>query len=323
MTDARTGTAAHPRLLSFAIGALAAVVGLLPWLVRGGTMPLQNLWATRTMPDDMPFVLLPISQYYAIELFSVLLLGGVFAGIALRILRRHRALTAWAAALGVGLVHLVAVVQSFTVLAAGLGLDYGGGARALLYFAGMLGGGIAGMLLAQLALWMTTQASIGVVSLGVALAAVPFAVWIREWVIAVTSEVTPPMFLPDLLRWLPAVTVGAALVWCGVRPAWRLIAWAASLLALWVVPGLFTAIQVGLGMRVLQGDVAEMAAAGAQIFPVILAESWMPALVALMIAAIGTTVRAVVERERTSREDQDANGAASEADGDRQPALES
>lgn len=291
--------APHPRLLlSFLVGIAGAVAGLLPWLLGGGRLPLQNLWAVATMPEDMPFVLLPISQYHVTLLFSLVLLGGVFAGVALHFVRRRREAALWPAALGVAAVHLIALLQSFIVLAAGLDLFRDG--RAVLYVVGMLGGTVIAALLAQLGLWMTLRGSAGVAALGVALAAVPFTTWVARWFLAVTGDAFAPPFLSTITPWLPAVVVGAALVWCGIRPMGRLAVWFVSLLALWMVPALFTAIQYGLGMRVLQGDLVEMAAASAQLFPLVLAEVWRPVLGALVIAVVGTIVRLVVERDRRS-----------------------
>lgn len=43
------------------VGALVAVVGLLPWIVTGMRLPLQNRWAAETLPGDMPVALLPFN----------------------------------------------------------------------------------------------------------------------------------------------------------------------------------------------------------------------------------------------------------------------
>lgn len=290
---------ARSRILPFAIGIGGGVLGILPWVIGGGTLPLQNLWASETLPQEMPFVLLPLSQYLAMLLFSLVLLGGVFAGVAVHVVARRRAVAVWPAVLGVALVHLIAVVQSFSVLAGGLGLGRGGDSRAGLYFTGILGGVIVAALFAQLGFWMTSRRSVGTAALGVALAAVPFGSWVGRWFVAFTGEVFPPVFLLDLLRWVPAIVVGTALVWCGVRPAQRIAVWVGALLALWVVPALFAAIQYGLGMRVLGGDIAEMAQVSVQLFPMVLAEVWLPVVVALAIGVVGTAVRMVVERDRS------------------------
>lgn len=91
---------------------------LFPSWVGGGRLPLQNLWHAQTMPEDMPFALLPLSQYYAINIFVMLLLGGVIAGLVVRVVRRSRMLRTGSAALGVLLVHLIVTVQAFAVLGA-------------------------------------------------------------------------------------------------------------------------------------------------------------------------------------------------------------
>lgn len=275
------------RWLPFAIGAGGGVLGLVPWLASGATLPLQNLWATRTMPDDMPFVLLPVNQYYAIQLFSLLLLGGVFAGIAVHLARSRRPMATWPAALGLGVVHAIAIGQSFAVVGGGLR----SGSDATLYLVGMLAGALVGALLAQLGFWMGSRRSSGAASCAVGLAAVPFGTWCAQFVVAFTGEVFPPPFLPLVVTWLPAIVVIGALVWCGARPLRRVAVWVVSLLALWVLPALFTAIQGGLGMRVLQGDLGEMARVAGGLFSVVIGETWPPAVAALAIALVGIAAR--------------------------------
>ncbi|UYO96908.1 hypothetical protein OED01_15095 [Microbacterium sp. M28] len=311
MTDANPASrATSSRLLPFAIGVAGAVLGLLPWAVAG-TLPLQNLWATEVMPEAMPFVLLPLSQYSATMLFSLVLLGGVFAGLAVRVTRRRRAMVLWPAALGVAVVHVIAAAQSFLVLAEGLGILRGSaGAREVLYFGGLLGGTIAAALLAQLGLWMTARPSVAVASLAIALAAVPFATWVARWFGAFAGPMGPPPVISMVGHWLPGVVVGGALVWCGVRPAGRLVVWVVALLSVWVVPALFTAIGYGLGMRVLQGNPVEMAEAAAQVFPLALAEVWWPAVLAAAIAVVGTVVRAGWATRATPADTSGADAAA-------------
>lgn len=295
-----TVTPPRPRWLSFVVGVGGGILGLLPWLVGGGRMPLQNLWAVETMPESMPFVLLPVSQYLTLLLFSLVVIGGVFAGLAVHAIRRRARMAAWPGALGLLLVQVVATVQSFSVLHGGLGLNGGGDTRALVYFAGMLGGTIVTMLIAQVAFWMTAARSAGVASLGVALAAVPFANWAMRWVVAIAGgDAFVPMWATTVGRWIPAVVVGLALVWCGVCPLWRLIVWAVALLALWIVPALYTAFSYGLGMRVLDGNVPEMLEAAAQVFPMALGIEWLPVVVAAAIGVVGVVGRMLVGRGRS------------------------
>lgn len=297
MTVDTASDAATPpaRLLPFLIGVGGGILGLLPWILGGARLPLQNLWVLPTMPDAMPLVLLPVSQYYVIVLFSIVLLGGAFAGLALRIVARRRALAVWPAAVGVLAVHVLAIVESFGLAASGLALT--SDTRAVIYIVGLLGGAIAATLLAQLAFWMTSHRSVGIAAFGVALAAVPFGEWIGRWFLAFTGEVFPPVFLPAVVQWVPAIVVGLALAWCGVRPAWRLIVWVVSLLALWLLPSVMMSILYALGYRLILGNFAEMAAAGVGIFPALLAEDGvLPVIVALVIAVVGTVVRMLVGR---------------------------
>ena len=285
MTDASVSgsTKPRPRILSFAIGVAGGILGLLPWVV--------GVW---TLPDEVPFVVLPISQKQAILLFSLVVLGGVFAGVAVHFLRRRREIAGWPAALGVALVHLTAVALSFSPLADELRIGSSGDEKDLIYFAGMLAGTIAAVLAAQVGFHMTSSPSAGVVSVGVALAAVPFATWVGRCFVAFAGEGSPPTYLPTLLLWLPAVIVGVALVWCGVRPVWRrIVAWVMSLLALWLVSALFLVIEYAFGIREL--PVGATAREPARVLAMVLEETWFPVVVAFVIGLVGTAVRMLIE----------------------------
>lgn len=279
--------------LSLAVGIVASVVMLFPAWVGGSRLPLQNLWQTETLPDDMPFALLPVSQYSALRIFGMLLIGGVVAGLVTHLLSRRRRMRPWAVGLGVLLVHVMVTVQSFVTLAGGLDMS---GGREVLYFGGMLGGVVTGILLAQLGLWLTSRRSVTPVALGIVLAAVPFVSWITTAISAFTTYAGYPMWAGEILRWLPAVIVGLTLVWAGVRPGGRLVVWVVGVGAVWVLPAVFTALGYVLGSRVLQGDLGDMADAATQVFPLALAVLWQPAIVALVIAVIGTGARMLWSR---------------------------
>ncbi|MEV7632905.1 hypothetical protein AB0N64_10895 [Microbacterium sp. NPDC089318] len=286
-TDVDISAASRPAWISLIVGIAASVVMLFPSWVGGGRLPLQNLWHEQTMSEDMPFSLLPLSQYYALSIFVMLLLGGVVAGLVVRMLRAR----AWPAALGVLLVHLIVTVQSFAVLANGFGLaDGSAGPREMLYFGGMLGGVLAGMLLAQLGCWMASRPAVPLPALAVALSAVPARTWLGYTIASFDPIYGYPPEVGKVLRWVPAVIVAAALIWCEVRPLSRLVVWVVGLLALWVLPAVFTALSYALGMRVLDGDVGEMAQAAAQVFPMALGVEVWPVVVALVIAVVGTGV---------------------------------
>ena len=104
-----------------AIGAAAAIVGLLPWLATGMRLPLQNLWAAATLPEAMPIVLLPFSQYWLSNLFGLIATGSVVAGIVARALRPRLSRAGFALLFaGVLLVQIAATVQSAVVVRNGL-----------------------------------------------------------------------------------------------------------------------------------------------------------------------------------------------------------
>lgn len=90
-----------------------------PWLVTGMRLPLQNLWAVETLPDDMPRVLLPFSQYAVAQVLSLLVVGYGLAGIVGRALGTRLPRGAvFAVGAGTLAVHLVATLQAGRTVAA-------------------------------------------------------------------------------------------------------------------------------------------------------------------------------------------------------------
>jgi hypothetical protein len=138
---------------------------------------------------------------------------------------------------------------------------------------------------------MASRRSVMLLALAVALAAVPVGSWIGVLIASFNPIYGYPPVVGTMLRWLPAVIVAAALIWAGVRPLARLVVWVVGLLALWMLPAVFTAIGYGLGMRVLDGNLREMALAAGQVFPLALAETTLPVVVALVLGVVGTVVR--------------------------------
>ncbi|UJP09355.1 hypothetical protein L2X99_13050 [Microbacterium sp. KUDC0406] len=280
-------------LAGTALGVVGVAAGIAPWIAAGGILPVQNLWRTEVQKFQMPFSLLPVSQYYATSMFVLIVMGGVFAGLARHILARTWA--AWPIALGVLIGHAVAVTQSFIADARGLNLD---DTRSWWYLGGLLFGAIVAVGFAQVGYWLISRPSSGPAALGIALAAVPFAAWIGMWVQLLSGPMGIPQGVLLVLRWLPALVVGLALAWCGGWPPARLIVWVIGLSALWIVPPAFTAIQYALGSRVLAGDLGEMAEAGMQVFPAALAIGWMPVVVAAVIGVVGAALSAIIRRQR-------------------------
>lgn len=289
--------------IGVSIGLVAAFLGLGPWLVTGARLPLQNLWASEALPQDMPFVLLPISQYETTTILALLVTGAALAGFGQRWWGSAVGARTWAVALGVGLVQVLALTQSLVEVARGLGLTDPGafGApdpRAALYLAGMLGGCVAALALGLAVCALAAHPPRAAAAIAAGLVAVPVAAWVSQWLVALT-EPRVPMAAGMVQRWLPALVVGVALGLLGCATAQRALIWLLDLVLLLVVPASLTAVSYGLGMRVLNGDLVEMAAAAAQLFPLVVRVSVPPALLGLAIAVVLTLIRTTVGRNRT------------------------
>ena len=249
--------------VALAIGLAAGLVGLAPWLITGARPPLQNLWGTLVTPAQMPLALLPLNQYESTTLVALIVTGGAAAGFAVRCWSPARLLLAtWCAAGAVAAVQVAAATQAFTVLGGGLAP----GQLSSLYLAGMLAGVAAAMAAGLVSLLLLAARSTALAALGVGLVAVPAVSWLAAGVGAVAGVGSVPVVLNMLWHWLPAVLVGAALAWCGLRPRIRALVWLADLGLLWGVPAIFSAVSSTLGTRVLAGDLPAMAALGKQVF---------------------------------------------------------
>lgn len=291
-------TRGHDASRAWLIGLLAAVLGLSPWWITGGRLPLQNLWATQVWPDQMPLVLLPLSQYQLTTIVALLTVGGAAAGLSIRIWSpARRRLVTWCAVGGVLIVQLIATVQSFAVLHAGLEP----GTMSSLYFGGLLAGAIGSMIAALIALALIASSSTVKATIGFGLMAVPLTSWAVQWAVGVMGYINVPTAVPTIARWVPAILVGCSLAWCGLRPAKRLVAWVLNLAFLWVIPALFTSVQYVLGTRVAAGDLPEMLLMSKQILTATLGPDGgaLPIiLVAVAIGLLGVGARAIASRRR-------------------------
>ncbi|MET3932735.1 hypothetical protein [Arthrobacter sp. OAP107] len=285
-------------VLGWLLGILAGLLGLAPWLITGAQLPLQNLWGTEVLPDRMPVSLLPLSQYELTTLVALLTTGGAAAGLAVRIWNPvRRRLTAWCAASGALAVQFTAAVQSFTVLEGGLADETMAG----IYFAGLLAGVIACIAAGLAAFLLLVSRRRALVALGAGLMAVPATSWAVEWVVGFVGHINVPTAVPTVARWIPALIVGCALAWCGLRPARRALVWLADLSLLWVVPALFTSVSYVLGTRVLAGDLQEMLLMSRQILAATLGPDGgaLPTvLLALTVGLAGLGIRALAARRR-------------------------
>lgn len=271
------------------IGVAAALLVLLPWVVTGMRLPLQNLWGDTTAPADMPVAFLPLNQYFLTTVVALIVTAWGAAGFALRRARarlpRRAAVLAGA---GVLTVQAVAAGQSLLVVAGGL--DDRRASTAYLAALVVLVG--CSLLLGALVLALLSARSRAAVLLGASLFALVVPWWIT---FALSPSGIPDPALSTVLstvtRWLPAIGTGLAIGWGVGLTVGRLIASAVSLLLLWTVPALVTALTSAVGSRVLLPHPLELLDQFQRVFR---AASTMPELVLPPLALALVLALAVV-----------------------------
>jgi hypothetical protein len=277
------------------IGVAAAIAGLLPWLVTGMRLPLQNLWATQPLPDRMPIVLLPFSQYALMLIAALVIIGAAAAALAARA-ARARLSRGGVVGLFIGLLatQVVAAAQTAAVVRGGLADR----AESDLYFAAVLGVVALSILVGALVFWLIATAPRAGALVGLSIAAIAFGPWLSGLLIPFgTVPVDWVAALAGWTRWAPAILIGASIAWCGVGTVGRVVAAASSLLLLWIAPALITGVTSAAGSRVLAGSPADMLdyAAGVTRSALFIPEIVVPPLaVAIVVAAVGVGVRASI-----------------------------
>ncbi|MDM7891967.1 hypothetical protein [Curtobacterium caseinilyticum] len=293
-------SSAQQVVVGLGVGIGSAVVGLLPWIVTGMRLPLQNTWATPTTdPSDMPIALLPFSQYAVTTIAAVLLVGGAVTGIVVRVLRDRGVLgrSGSLAALG-GLVGLqvVAVVETAVVTGAGMRMDgtpgTGGDISASqLYVVALAVGSLVCVAVAAVLAVLIGRAAPGGALVALALAAVALGVWADALVVPPVESVGDGAGAAlAVLRWLPAVAVGAAIAWTGLRTIGQGVGAVVALGVLWTGTALITAVSYALGSRVYLPYPVEMVSAGATVFVMALGPagaSLVPVVVAAVVGVLG------------------------------------
>lgn len=293
------------------IGLCAALFGLLPWLVTGMRLPLQNLWADPSVaPSDMPVVLLPFSQYHVTLVAALVLTGSATAGLVVRLLgARLSPLGRWSALAGVVLVQLVALAQ--TTLATEKGLDPAGAARgpgsltsdpATLYLTALVAGTFAVVVVGAAVFWALATASAPVAVVALAVASLAFASWCN-------GLVAPVGRVPDastatafrLTRWLPAVVTGLGVAATRLRSPARAVGAAVAALVVWVGTAAVTAVASAVGSRVLLARPRELADYAGAVFQAALGPAGHGlglGIAAAVIGAVGAAVVAIALRQR-------------------------
>ena len=274
---------------SLAIGLAGAVFGLLPWIVTGMRLPLQNLWAVDVLPDQMPVAWLPFSQYSVTLVLAMMVVGSAAAGTAARALRDRLPRRApLSIAAGVLFVQVVATAQAANVVAGGV-MGSAGGA---LYLAACIGIAVVGILFGLLVLGLIARGPRAGAVIAFTLASIASGWWLTGLIAPLGSAGMLPDFaytLLDAARWVPPVLVGVAIGWGGFRTPGRIVAAVGSLLLLWVVPALATAVSSAVGSRALLRNPLEVLDYGWTVFTSVLL---MPivALPPLVVAAVTAVI---------------------------------
>lgn len=255
-----------------------------PWLATGANLPGQNLWSADTLPGDMPFALLPIHQYFAVDLVALLVLGGALAGLAVRLLREHAPEVRGVTAMALAGVHLLAVVQSFAALAGGLAL--GSSMRVLIFFGGMLLGTLAVVSASQAVYWLASSHRAPVSALGLCLGVIPMGEWLGLWYMLAVGPTGGGLASHELVRWAPGLAVGVVLGLLGVSSMARVGVWVGSIVAVWLLPVVLGSAQYALGTRNAFGDAFLMADLARTLFVPLAGECAPPALGAAAVATL-------------------------------------
>ncbi|MVA74995.1 hypothetical protein GC722_02975 [Auraticoccus sp. F435] len=280
-----------PAPLYVLAGVAGFALGLLPWLVTGLRLPLQNLWAVEVLPEQMPRVLLPFSQYALTLILGLVVSGAAAVGLVARLGRGGRPRVALLAGVGWFVAAVFAAGQTGETVSRGLADD----PRADLYLTALLATTGVAIVLGMVVLALIALASPAGASIGGAFGALAAGVWLDALVVPFGSIGSDwQTTLLGGARWVPAVLVGAVLAWCGVHGVGRVVAWVVDLLLLWVVPAGLTAVSYATGSRVLLGQPAEAVAAGLQVFAAALTPagvSWQLVVVALVVGLAGLLLR--------------------------------
>jgi hypothetical protein len=281
------------------IGAGAAAVGFLPWLITGLRLPLQNLWATSPLPGDMPIALLPFSQYSVTLVAAIMVIGATIAGLIGRTSRARQGRHGFGAlTTGYLAVQAFAIVQTAVVVAGGLRL----GGESAIYLAAIVAAAGASVVVGALVFGLIARTPPAGALVGFSIAAVATGWWLSALLVpnpVVVSEVQ--LALARLTQWVPAVLCGVAIAWCGIHTVGRVIAAITAVAAVVIGAAFATGVTSALGTRVLARYPAEMLDYGAQVFLQALGTTGLtvrPILATLIVAAVGLVFRVVLSHRQ-------------------------
>jgi hypothetical protein len=281
------------------IGVAVAIVGLLPWIITGMRLPLQNLWGASTLPGEMPIGLLPFSQYSLTLIAGIAVVGSAAAGIVARSLRARQGRYGFAAlAAGVLAAQIIEIVQTATIVGNGLRP----GTDSLVYLFAVIAAAAASLVVGTLVLFLIARAPRAGALIGLSIAAVAAGWWLDALVVpnaALVSETQ--LTLLGLAQWVPAILCGLAIAWCGITTIGRGIAAVVAVAAVVIGPAFATGVTSAAGTRVLARYPSEMVDYGVQVFQLALgtpALTLRPLLTAIIVAAVGLALGTVLRRRR-------------------------
>lgn len=301
-SSARTGAPASRPIGAWkwlGIGAASAVVGLLPWIVTGMRLPLQNLWGTTTLPEEMLIGLLPFSQYAITRIAGIIVVGAATAGLVARSTRARQGRRGFAAlTAGVLVAQVIAIVQSAAVVGDGLRP----GRESLIYLVAVVAVATASFVVGALVLVLIARMPRAGALIGMSIAAVAVGWWGDALVVPDPVGVTETqMTLLGLLEWVPAILCGVAIAWCGINTVGRVIAVLVAVAAVVIGPAFATAVTSAAGTRILARYHSEMLEYGVQVFQQAL---WTPTLAlrpivtVIIVATAGLALAAALRQRR-------------------------
>jgi hypothetical protein len=279
------------------IGAASAVVGLLPWIITGMRLPLQNLWGTNTQPEEMPIGLLPFNQYAITLIAGILVVGAATAGLVARSARARESRRGFLAlTIGVLVTQAIAILQSAAVVGDGLRP----GRESMIYLVAVVAVATASFVIGALVLVLIARMPRAGALLGMSIAAVAAGWWVDALVVPDPALVTEMQrTLLGLLPWVPAILCGVAIAWCGINTIGRIIAAFVAIAAVVIGPALATAVSSAAGTRVLARYPAEMLEFGVQVFQQALGTAELtlrPIASAIIVATAGLALKAARRR---------------------------
>jgi iron complex transport system permease protein len=281
---------------------------MLPWLVHGARLTLQNLWATPTVnPANMPIVFLPFSQYELDLVAGTLVVGSAIAGIIARVLAARGVQRARVALLvGVLIAQFIALLQTSTAVARGL-RHPGGAVRlvddSLAYLVIMIVWLVVMIVVGAAVFALLTRRTRSAVTVGTGIVAVSLEAWIRGFVAPIgTASATPNDVGLFIAHWAPAVAVAAVIVWAGVGSAGKAVSAITALVVLWIGTAAIIAVASAAGSRALARVPVELIGYFGSVFVSELISQALPlALVAAGLALIGLAIRWIISRSLTPR----------------------